>query len=281
MVSPRVLFASNDPAVWEGHCRRLTFNSYLGDETVLCRTLARFKMYVSTRDEGLGPHLIGEGYWELWITRLIAKLVQPGMVCIDAGANIGYYTVLLADLVYPDGKVIAAEPVPTTRRLLERNIALNGYPEIVTVLGAAFGAQHGEVSIYVPPGEPKNAMIAQDGGPPGWEEVRSAMLPIDDLNLPRVDFVKIDVEGAEVAVWHGMQRTIAANPDIQIVMEVNCDRYPQTASDFLGDIEKTFPLRRINDMGEHVAITRDQVLASKYDVMLYLRRNVGGQDQFG
>ena len=272
MVSPRVLFASSDPAVWEGRCRRMTFNAYVGDETVLCRTLARFKMYVSTRDEGLGPHLIGEGYWELWITRFISQVVKPGMVCIDAGANIGYYSVLLADLAYPSGKVIAAEPVPTTLKLLDRNVAINGFWDIVTVLRAAFGAEKGEVSVYVPPGEPKNAMILHGAGPEGWSEVRSPIVRIDDLDLPSVDFVKIDVEGAEVDVWAGMQNTVAANRDIQIVMEVNCNRYRETACEFLTLIEEIFPLRCINDRGEAVPITRDEVLSARYDVMLYLRR---------
>ena len=88
--------------------------TFVGDQTVLCRTLGRFKMYVSTLDEGLAPHLISDGYWEMWTTRVMTEVVKAGMICIDAGANVGYYSVLMAELVGSGGRVIAAEPVPAT-----------------------------------------------------------------------------------------------------------------------------------------------------------------------
>lgn len=272
LVSPRELFASADARDWEGRCRRMTFNAYVGEDTIFCRALARFDMYVSTRDQGLGPHLIGKGYWEMWVTRVVAKTVRPGMVCIDVGANIGYYSLLMAELSRPDGRVIAAEPVPATRRLLERNVRFNGYDGMTTILGTAFGAAQGDAPMYVPPGEPKNAQIFLGGPIPGWEEIRVSVQSIDDLALARIDFVKIDVEGAEIDVWQGMQRTLDQNPEIIILMEVNCQRYP-AAVDFLAEIEARFPLRFIDHAGFHAPITRDQLLSVQGDVMLYLHRS--------
>ena len=271
MISPRALFASPDARDWEGRCRRMTFAAYVGDDTVLCRTLSRFKMYVSTKDDGLAPHLIGEGYWEMWVTRVMTQLIEPGMVCIDAGANIGYYTVLMGELAGPDGKVVAAEPVPATRRLLERNVRINGFEAFTTILDTAFGADRGEVTMFVPPGEPKNALI-WDGALPGWEELRVPLQRIDDLDLPRVDFVKIDVEGAEIDLWRGMRETMARNRDIHILMEVNCFRYPAAAAGFLAEIAAEFPLRFVDHAGFHRPIRQEEVLSSREDVMLYLHR---------
>jgi FkbM family methyltransferase len=229
-------------------------------------------MYVSTRDEGLGPHLIGDGFWELWITRVMADVVMPGMVCIDAGANVGYYTLLLAELTGTIGKVVAIEPMPGTRRLLERNVAINGFSGIVDVKGVAVGDGPGTVTLYMPPGEPKNALICDSPPHPDWESATTPLVAIDDMGLPRVDFVKIDVEGAEIAAWRGMRATVLANPQIQIVMEVNCRRYPDAAPAFIQEMLDVFPLRYITYNGTIEPITPKDLLEAYDDVMLFLKR---------
>jgi FkbM family methyltransferase len=271
LVTPRTLFAG-DSSDWESRCRRLAMGVYVGDDTVLCRTLARFKMFVSTKDEGLAPHLISDGYWEMWVTRVMTDVVQPGMVCIDAGANVGYYTVLMADLAGPRGRVLAFEPIPGTRRLLRRNVYINGFDATASVSGSALGSRQGEVTLYVPPGEPKNAMICEASPHPYWEAVKAPLQRIDDLGLPRIDFVKIDVEGAEIDVWKGMQQSIEQNPEIQIMMEVNCSRYGAGAATFLSEIADTFPLRYIHSSAVRMPTTAAVVLAAGEDVMLYLSR---------
>ncbi|WP_176695964.1 FkbM family methyltransferase [Phenylobacterium immobile] len=272
LVAPRTLLSSPDKADWEGQCRRLAFAAYLGDDTMLCRTLARFKMYVSTRDEGLGPHLIADGFWEMWVTKVMTDTVMPGMVCIDAGANVGYYTVLLGELTGHNGKVVAIEPMPGTRRLLERNVAINGFSGIVDVKGVALGDGPGTVTLYMPPGEPKNALICETPPHPDWESATVPLTSIDDMALPKVDFVKIDVEGAEMGVWRGMRRTILANPQIQIMMEVNCRRYPKQAQAFMKEITDLFKLRHITYEGTIKPITLNEVLEAYDDVMLFLKR---------
>lgn len=272
LLAPRELFSSPHADDWASHCRRLSFGTYMGDDTVLCRTLARFKMYVSTRDEGLAPHLIGDGFWEMWVTKVMTDVVMPGMVCIDAGANLGYYTVLLGELTGHQGKVVAIEPMPSTRRLLERNVAINGFSGIVDVQGFAVGEGPGTVTLYMPPGEPKNALICLVPPHPDWEAATVPMMAIDGLKLPRVDFVKIDVEGAEIDVWHGMFHTIMANPQIQIMMEVNCRRYPDLAEAFMAEIANIFPLRHVTYSGSIEPISLKEVLTAWEDVMLFLKR---------
>jgi FkbM family methyltransferase len=216
--------------------------------------------------------LIADGYWELWTTRVMAQIVQPGMVCIDAGANIGYYTVLMADLVGPEGKVVAAEPMPETRAYLQRNVDINGFYVNTTVTNAAFGAAPGEVNLYMPPGEPKNALICDVCPDPTWLKITAPLMRIDDLGLSKVDFIKIDVEGAEIDVWRGMQATVDLNPQLQIMMEVNCLRYPTAAADFISSIAAKYPLRYIDFTGQHLPTTAEKVLSAPDDVMLYLAR---------
>ena len=71
-------------------------------------------MYLDTRDVGFAQHIIMDGYWEYWVTQFMIEVVKPGFRVVDIGANFGYYTNLLSDLVGPDGCCLAIEPNPNT-----------------------------------------------------------------------------------------------------------------------------------------------------------------------
>jgi hypothetical protein len=91
---------------------------------------------------------------------------------------------------------------------------------------------------------------------------------------PRVDLIKIDVEGAEQDVWQEMQRTIAQNPRLVVILEFNVDRY-QDPRAFLEAIELAgFRLRYIDFDAEVNDVTIDQLLRRQagQDWMLYLAR---------
>jgi FkbM family methyltransferase len=276
VADPRYLPARLAQAAWQVRSKAAARGEAQGDGEVLCRALGRYDLLVSEADVGLGPFLIRDGSWELWIARFLRRRIRPGMVCLDAGANLGYFTVLMADAAGPAGRVIAAEPVPATRSLLERNVDRNGFAERVEVLGAALGATSGgEVTLIIPEGEPKNAIVQPEGidyslGRP-CIEVRAPAMRVDDLDLPRLDFVKIDVESAEAALWEGMQDTLARSPDIQIVMEVNCARtwYPR---EFISALEARFPLRAIDTVGNLHPISARALIEGVDDTMLYLAR---------
>jgi len=57
--------------------------------------------------------LRGDGFWESWVTVAVARHLQAGMCCVDVGANYGYYTLLMASFVGPEGRIIACEPIPS------------------------------------------------------------------------------------------------------------------------------------------------------------------------
>jgi FkbM family methyltransferase len=181
----------------------------------------------------------------------------------------------MADLVGPNGRLIAAEPVASTRRLLTRNLHHNGFANRTDVLDVALGATSGDVTLVMPRGEPKNAHIGDvdesriiNGE---FERFRARVEPVDQLQLPRLDVVKIDVEGAEEAIWAGMQETLDRSPNIKIFMEVNAQRsYAPEA--FMADISSRFPLRTVDRTGRPAPITKREVLASRDDVVLYLSK---------
>jgi FkbM family methyltransferase len=274
----RKLFAAGPRQRWEADCRRLAFNARLAGDDVLCRVLGRYTFVVDASDVGLAPHLIADGFWEIWVTRLIASRIREGMVCFDAGANVGYYAVLMADLAGETGRLFAAEPVPPTVRLLTRNLHHNGFGSRSEVLPIALGAKSGRATMIMPKGEPKNALIGkvQDAEVESGEFARfdTPLAAIDDLDIPRLDFLKIDAEGAERDIWAGMQRTLDRSPAIQIVMEVNCLRYPDAAA-FIGAVRERFQLQTIKGDGTLRPIRTEEVLAATDDVMLYLAADAG------
>lgn len=249
-----------------------------GADTVLCRILGRYDLLVDTADEELAPHLILDGYWEYPVTAHIAREVRPGQTAYDVGANLGYYSVLMADLVGPGGAVHAVEPNPRLAGLAERSLALNGldawarvHPVVATDRsGAVFRFQASR-------SDPKNghivpgAILAGAAPDPARIDIAVRGVRLDDLAEGPADFVKVDVEGAEEAAWAGMQGLVARSPGIAILVEVNARRCRDAAA-LLRDMASGFPLRELGGDGRLRAVTAGDVLARDEDTMLWLTR---------
>lgn len=246
---------------------------YLGNDTVLCRVLGRLKMLLSTRDLGFSCHVMLDGYWEIWLTLFFANTVTPGMTVMDIGANLGYYTLLLGDAVGPSGHVIAIEPVPQTYELLKKSIELNGMGgRVRLVTAAAAGPGTASVAMYVPENEPKNAAIVAT---PVTGTIQIPAVSVDGLTreLPRLDLVKIDAEGAETAIIDGMQETIERlRPNI--LLEFNAHRYKDPSA-FLGILMQAYPrMQALDFSGALRPVTAAEILEreSLEDWLLYFSR---------
>jgi FkbM family methyltransferase len=135
---------------------------------------------------------------------LLRKIIRPGDVFWDIGANVGYYTCLAARRVGASGRVVAFEPAPVTRKFLEDNIRLNAFGN-VSVLPYAVGERDGVAAIHmIDPalGEGTASLNASDDKSFSVDvEVRR----LDDLysKLPPPMLVKIDVEGVFGQLWRG------------------------------------------------------------------------------
>ena len=140
--------------------RALSTSVYVGGGTALCRVLGRYKMYVDARDVGLSSHLMLDGYWEMWVTEFLIGVLKPGMLAVDVGANVGYFTMVMADKVGAAGRVHAFEPNPPIARRLEQNAHVNGFRERVLVHVAALGEQDdARFTLHVPENYPGGAAM--------------------------------------------------------------------------------------------------------------------------
>src|SRR5207245_2930011 len=90
------------------------------------------------------------GVWEKDVTAYLMKLIESGMVVVDIGANVGYYTLLAAEKVGSHGKVLAFEPEPSRYALLEKNVRANDLKNVIPVQKAVSN-KTGAARLYLDP----------------------------------------------------------------------------------------------------------------------------------
>jgi FkbM family methyltransferase len=163
----------------------------------------------------IGRSLDAYGEWSEAEVSLLAQVLRPGDIAVDAGANIGTHTVPFAKRVTTSGAVIAFEPQRLTYQILCANVALNVLLN-VKCLNAAAGDARGEVRMPVV--DPRNEYNFGSTKSEGQQQgERTDVLPIDDLQLARCRLIKIDVEGMELRVLAGARRTITSHRPVLFV----------------------------------------------------------------
>jgi len=273
--SPLPPHFTGDRSALEAAAHQQSRAVYLGDETVLCRVLGKYLVYADAQETGITPHLCLDGYWESWITVALARTLRRDWHCLDIGANHGYYTLIMADAVGPSGRVIPIEPTPRLADLLRQTLDVNGFPHVEVVQKAASDVDEKTLQLVIPRNRSLNARLSEVAAPEDARvDVSSVTVDMLTSDWPSVDLIKIDVEGAEEAVWRGMERTIAANSKLVVILEFNAARYEDPRG-FLGEIEKAgFPLRYIDVTADVVDVTVRKLLSTHVgeDWMLYLAR---------
>ena len=157
------------------------------------------------------------GTLEAGTSAVLQTLAPEGGTVIDVGANVGTLTLPAARRVGPAGQVIAIEAAPRMADLLSTTVRMNGL-DWVAVHAVAAGDKDGAQRLNLSAQTTHNSMFELEDT---TETIDIQSVRLDSLVAPggRVDLVKIDVEGAELAVWLGMQRVVADNPDIAVVLE--------------------------------------------------------------
>jgi FkbM family methyltransferase len=169
---------------------------------------------------------------DIWA--FIETCVGPGAVFVDAGANIGAYTLPAARLVGPAGRVIAFEAHPLTFALLKRNVEDNGLRQAMTV-NEALGETPGTLHIAFTSANPGETHIAaaHEAG------VAVPVTPLDAAlaraGVGAVDYLKIDVEGFELAVLRGALETLRGSPSIIVQTELQ-ERHAARYGTTIGDV---------------------------------------------
>jgi FkbM family methyltransferase len=182
--------ASRLPSSWQHELKRLHF-----------RRQIRLQTFQTTEPEFLILH----------------QLVSAGDWVIDIGANVGQYTGKLSDLVGPQGRVIAVEPVPETFALLAANVLLFRYCN-VTLLNLAASDRAAVVGIRIPDFDTGLKNYYQAAVTTQESEIQVMTASVDSLALShRIRLIKIDAEGHDAVVLQGMERLLARDHPTLIV----------------------------------------------------------------
>jgi FkbM family methyltransferase len=180
-------------------------------------------LWFDRADEHLTPWIRSQGIWEADVMKMLARLVEPGSVFVDVGANVGYHSLFAAQL---GAHVVAVEPVPWTLELLRANVWRHGADVEVVEAAASDGA--GRVRVAIDPAHRSGAQIGEQG-----VEVRAA--PLDEL-VPEaaVDVLKVDVEGAEPQVLRGASAILERSPLLAAIVEFR--NGPHAGGEAPGDV---------------------------------------------
>lgn len=253
-----------DPAAAQHAIRAQCKSQYLGKNQILCRVLGNKKMFVIGDDLGFSPHMIMEGYWEYWLTEYFAKNIKSGDTVLDIGANLGYYSILAADLVGSSGRVVAVEPNPYVFSLLSKSIAHNGYQGCTQLHNFALAAEGetGSRNFFVPANEPKNGMLLPQDADLASHEKKGEVFSIDlghlqNSEFDRLDFIKIDVEGAELPILQSLKPLIERFRP-KIVCEVNFGR-GYNYGDIQDALGESSQLKYLDYSGNVKALTKTMV----------------------
>lgn len=172
------------------------------------------------------------------VMRFLRSWLRPGGVALDVGANIGTYAIPLARLVGARGRVIAFEPNRPTRACLRHNVRLNQLNNVL-VVSSAVGAVSGQQGLVVTAGNAGEVHLAPRDADHGRTDVRVTTLDeeMSRLGIPAVDYIKLDIEGYELAALRGATRILRESPRLVIQTEIvlaHLQRYGFTLEDLVG-----------------------------------------------
>jgi FkbM family methyltransferase len=208
----------------------------------------RHLIEVHPADRVLGSRLRRRGTWSRAETALYERCIRRGETVVDCGANVGYFTLIFARRVGPGGRVFAFEPEPGNFRLLERNIARNGYRN-VTAVPWALSREEGTAPLCLAPDNLGDHRLG-----PMQEERQTVTVQVTTLDASvaaragHIDFLKLDVQGREPAVLDGAHEVLEANPRMWMLTEF----WPRAIAE-AGDDPAAF-LTRIAAAGFSIAV---------------------------
>ena len=245
--------------------------SLLGDSDIAVKRLEAqgFSILVDVRDYALAKPIVIAGRYEPHVTAALSGELREDTVFLDVGANIGFFTLLVAARC-PAGRVYSIEPDPDNARLLSASVALNGFGSRVTVHSCAASDEAGVLTLS-DLGNARNlgarftskkheTLDRHVHGPaPKFVEVRAARLD-HLLDVPKLDLVKMDIEGFEPVALRGMEGLLGKHRPV-IVMEFA----PGTIRDIAGEDPES-ALRQLVAAGYELGILGDDGRAASMTI---------------
>lgn len=177
----------------------------------------RIRLYCPENEARVAPiEVMNFNHYEPAETRAMDLLAAKARTILDVGANIGLYSIRFAKR-FPDARVYAFEPMPTSHRFLQRNVAANAVGDRVSCFNYGLSETSGTVDFFISPAAGTNASLLNVAGAQDAQRVVGLTLTMDQWSSNQQvvpDFIKCDVEGAELLVFRGGRTTLAQHQPI-------------------------------------------------------------------
>jgi FkbM family methyltransferase len=238
---------------------RMRMHSSMGGQWFLC----------DLRDS-IAREVCFTGLYEPQETAVVRDVLKPGMTFVDVGANWGYFTLLAAHLVGPEGRVLSLEPDPRLFQTLSSNLAMNRLDQVRALQLAAADApgllslagfderqgnfglsrivEKGDIHLFTNgDGQTDVAMPVPGTGTAmnGCRIFSVAARPLDDVlaeaGIDAIDLLKMDIEGAEGMALRGMQETLSRRRVRRLLLELHpsqLQEHGQSAAEIIGRLQE-------------------------------------------
>lgn len=253
---------------------------YVGNNTVLTRTIYGQKLFVNTQDLSLAPHLLLNRYWEKEVSDFLIKLLKPGMRVVEVGSNVGYYSVLVASRIGSNGYIHTFEANPNMHKLLQKNMDINGFLPRAKCINKAVSDRRDKVKFKILSEHLGSSHLCESSTREAAEmeaeiiEVESTCLDIELGEDYRIDILKIDAEGAEPLILKGAINLLKNNQNIKIILEFCIDNFSNSnAEEYLNFLRNLgFKLCLIGSNSKYKSVSNAEIMNNNQTQELFLFR---------
>lgn len=173
------------------------------------------------QDDAIVSGALALGCYERFELDLFESMLAPGMCVVDIGANLGLYAAVAARKVLPGGRVFAIEPEERNCALIGKTIEFNRFTNL-TVIRKAVSNVTSPGTLFLCADNKADHRIYDNRAE--RTRVHVEFTTLDDLvrecGIPAIDFMKVDIQGAELLAFEGMGQTLSNHPRIRILMEL-------------------------------------------------------------
>jgi len=235
-------------------------------------------MYLNAFDPGISTMLLTEGTREPGHVAQVRGNIISGMTGIDLGANIGYYALMEAQLIGPNGRIYAIEPAPSNLELLEKSIRANGYEDRFLVSQYLIGDRDGLGKLQTSNLSNRHSVSVDGHG----DFIEVPMITLDTfmkknrLIPENINFLRMDIEGYEVMAFQNMQKLMSAKTPLRVFIEFHpgwYGRWGWTFERFLDQLEsyglrvRSISFKSKDGITTFTDPSREQILATQIHPM--------------
>jgi FkbM family methyltransferase len=245
--------------------------TFVKDSFQISKQLDSYWVASKLNDAGISHHFKDDGFWEAWITLWMSRNVKPGSYCIDGGPNYGYYTFFLEK---QGCEVLAVEANPEIISFLNKSIELNKCGSRVTVINKAITDKTGDfINLNILPSSLNSTIIEQHPDGPTQKTFKVETISLDSIERP-VDFIKLDIEGAEELAWKGMENLLKRNPQCVVLLEFVYPHYLENGKYFFESLSKNHKLTYVDYNGDEQPFTQDMLTGDEEPYRMVVIRSL-------